>query len=352
MAVFTVPNVKIAGLAGCVPKNTEDNSLAPVLPEKERELFIKTVGIRYRRVAPANITASDLCQQAAEKLLTDLNWQRSDVKVLVFVTQTPDYIIPNTSSLLQHKLDLPKDCMVFDVNLGCSGYVYGLSIVAGLLQNMPGKKALLLVGDISTDTISANDKSTAPLFSDAGTATALEYATNQNLYFNLQTDGGGYDDIIIPEGGYRNPVNENSFTEKEYGPGIYRTGLDMKLDGARIFNFALREVAPNIEALLTGINKPKEEVDFFVFHQANLLMLESVRKKLKVDTAKVPYSLYNYGNTSSATIPLTMLVQLRDKLQQSNALKLVLSGFGVGLSWGSAYIETANLICPELIELP
>ena len=251
MAVFTVPNIKLSGVAACVPKQTEDNKNCALLSENERDLFIKTVGIRYRRVAEEGVTASDLCFTAAEKLLRDLNWNNDEIKVLVFVTQTPDYLIPNTSSILQEKLKLPKTCLAFDVNLGCSGYVYGLSIVSSLLQNMVGGKALLLVGDISTKTISMQDKSTAPLFSDAGTATALEYSLNNQIHFNLQTDGKEFDDIIIPDGGYRNQVSEKSFEVKEYEGGILRSNLAMKLDGLKIFNFALREIAPNINLLLS-----------------------------------------------------------------------------------------------------
>ena len=149
MAILTVPDVKLSGLSVCLPKEVEDNRTLEALPENERELFIKTVGIRYRRVAPKGVTASDLCLAAAQKLLADLKWSPQDISVLVFITQTPDYLIPNTASLLQQKLNLPKTCIAFDCNLGCSGYVYGLSIIGSLLQNMPGAKALLLVGDIS-----------------------------------------------------------------------------------------------------------------------------------------------------------------------------------------------------------
>jgi 3-oxoacyl-[acyl-carrier-protein] synthase-3 len=350
MAVFTVPNIRLSGLAACVPRQVEDNKDLTLLAENERDLFIKTVGIRYRRIAAKGVTASDLCQVAAERLLNDLNWQRDEISALVFITQTPDYIIPNTSSLLQQKLGLPKSCIAFDVNLGCSGYVYGLSIIGGLLQNMSGGKALLLVGDVSSQTISQQDKSTAPLFSDAGTATALEFATGQAIHFNLQTDGKEYDDIIVPDGGFRNRVSNKSFEVKEYEGGIRRSDLDMKLDGVKIFNFALREIAPNITGLLAERNIDKSAIDYFVFHQANLLMLESVRKKLQVEAEKVPYSLYDFGNTSSASVPVTMVVKLREALL-SGKLKLILSGFGVGLSWGSAYIETEKIVCPELIEL-
>ena len=350
MAVFSVPNIQVKGISAAVPKQVEDNNDFALLTETDRALFIKTVGIRYRRIAPAGVTASDLCLAAAENLLAGLNWGRDEVRVLVFVTQTPDYIIPNTASLLQEKLGLSKTCIAFDVNLGCSGYVYGLSITGGLLQNMPGAKALLLVGDISTATISMRDKSTAPLFSDAGTATALEYDKEGVIHFNLQTDGKEFDDIIIPGGGYRNQLNEKQLKYTEYEKGITRNDLHMKLDGIKIFNFGLREVAPNIEKLLLEKGIDKDSIDYFVFHQANLLMLESIRKKLKVAPEKVTYSLYDYGNTSSATIPVTMVSELREQLE-TERVKLLLSGFGVGLSWGSAYIETKNIICPKMIEI-
>lgn len=350
MAIFTVPNIKFCGLAGCVPKNTEDNTHFPLFSEAEKNLFIKTVGIRYRRVAGQNVTAADLCFAAAEKLLNELKWKPEEISLLVFITQTPDYLIPNTSSILQHKLGLSKHCIAFDVNLGCSGYVYGLSIVGSLLQNMPQGKALLLVGDVSTKTLHKQDKSTAPLFSDAGTATALQYSLEHNLQFNLQTDGSEFDDIIIPDGGFRNQVSPQSFEVKVYEGGIFRTNLSMKLDGLKIFNFALREIAPNIQQLLSEKNIDKPAIDYFVFHQANLLMLESVRKKLQLDSAKVPYSLYHYGNTSSASIPVTLVTQLREQLSKQK-LHLVFSGFGVGLSWGTVYLTTEKIVCPDLIEI-
>lgn len=350
MAVFSVPNIQLKGISAAVPKQAEDNNNFELMTEAERALFIKTVGIRYRRIAPQGVTASDLCLSAAEKLIGELNWNRGDIRILVFITQTPDYIIPNTASLLQQKLGLPKSCIAFDANLGCSGYVYGLSIIGSLLQNMPEAKALLLVGDISTSTISMQDKSTAPLFSDAGSATALEYNAGCQIHFNLQTDGKEFDDIIIPGGGYRNQFSEKLLNYTEYEKGISRNELHMKLDGIKIFNFGLREVVPNIDALLNEKGIEKDSIDYFVFHQANLLMLESIRKKLKAAPEKVPYSLYEYGNTSSATIPVTMVARLRGALQ-SEKVKLLLSGFGVGLSWGSAYLETDNIVCTEMIEV-
>ncbi len=350
MAIFTVPNVKLSGISACVPKQVADNMQVDLLTEAEKTAFVNTVGIRYRRVADPKITASDLCFAAAEKLLEDLGWKREEIGVLIFITQTPDYLIPNTSSVLQHKLGLPKSCIAFDVNLGCSGYVYGLSTIASLLQNMRGLKGLLLVGDTSTQIISAQDKSTTPLFSDAGTASALEFEEGKKMHFNLQTDGCEFDDICVPDGGFRNKVNQKSFEVKEYGNGILRNNLQMKLDGVRIFNFALREIAPSVNVLLTETKVDRQSIDYFVFHQANLLMVESVRKKLKVEAEKVPYSLYDYGNTSSASIPVTMVTQIANDLKHGKK-RLVLCGFGVGLSWGTACLDTENIVCSQLLEI-
>ncbi len=350
MAIFSVENVAIEGIAASVPQQKEDNLECALLATPERELFVKTVGIRYRRVAPEKMTTVDLCFAAAKKLLEESNTGTSEIGGLIFITQTPDYIIPNSSSVLQHQLGLPKSCIAFDVNLGCSGYVYGLAMAAGFASRIPDKKILLLVGDVSTKVISKRDKSVVPLFSDAGSATLIKHKAGEQFCFNLQTDGAEFDDIIIPDGGMRNPIHANSFVEQEHETGIVRNNMQMKLDGIRIFNFALREVAPNIHALYEKFSLQQDETDFFFFHQANKLMLESVRKKLKAEASKVPYSLHDFGNTSSATIPLTMVANTRTQLM-NNKNKLLLSGFGVGLSWGSVYLETEKLIIPELIEL-
>ncbi len=350
MAFSAVHHITLDALAASVPAASEDNLELTILNEKERELFVKTVGIRYRRVAANGITAADLCAACAEDLFSKNAVQRSDVKVLIFISQTPDYLIPNTASLLQHKLGLAKDCIAFDINLGCSGYVYGLNVAASLLANMNTGKALLLVGDVSTAVISKRDKSVVPLFSDAGSATVLSKKAGEAMHFNLQTDGAEFDDIIIPEGGMRNRFSEKSLCETERESGNYRAGVHMQLNGIRIFNFALREVAPNIQQLLTEVQYNKEQIDYFVFHQANKLMLESVRKKLDVPEHKVPYSLFDFGNTSSASIPVTLVNNLRAELTDKK-LQLLLSGFGVGLSWGSVLLKTENVFVSPLIHV-
>ena len=209
-----------------------------------------------------------------------------------------------------------------------------------------------MVGDVSTQNTYFKDKSTYPLFGDGGSVTALEYSPEYgSMTFNLQTDGKSYRAIIIPDGGIRNLVSKDiSFEEEQFGEGIIRNRLHIALDGMEVFQFSLREVPPNVRALLEHLGKSIDDIDYFIFHQANRLMNESIRKKLLVPAEKYPYSMGEYGNTSSASIPLTMNATLSEKLSGGH-VKLLLSGFGVGLSWGSVYLETDRVFCPEIIEI-
>jgi 3-oxoacyl-[acyl-carrier-protein] synthase III len=347
MAFFSLPEVSFKGLACAVPANKVSNRDYPYHTQKENEQFIQTTGIEYRRVAGAGTTASDLCFTAAEKLLSETQTDRETVNVLIFLSQTPDYKIPCTATILQQRLGLPKSCLAFDVNLGCSGYVYGLSIAGSLLRLTRGK-ALLLVGDVSTTCVNEKDKTTAPLFSDAGSATLLEFDANARpMFFNLQSDGSGYDAIITRDGGVRNPVNECSFVLDEIQN---RRPVDMLLDGIKVFNFSRKEVAPNAEALMNHYEISADNLSYFIFHQANLFMNESIRNKMKIPAVKVPYSLKEYGNTSSASIPVTMVHALQNSLPQGNH-KVLMSGFGVGLSWGSAIVELNSPHILPMIEI-
>lgn len=351
MAIFELQNIEIKGLVASIPSQVVSNLEYTILSEKERQLFVKTTGINERRIVRNGQCASDLCFEAAQKLLQKLDWEPQSIELLVFVTQTPDYITPATAITLQQRLGLPPQCLAFDINLGCSAYVYGLSVVGSLLSAGKIQRGLLLVGDAASRIVSEKDKSVAPIFSDAGSATALQYSQNAApMYFNLQSDGAGYEAIIVPHGGARNPVTEESLEYTEHEKGITRNLTQMALNGLDIFNFTLREVTPNIEALLAHLQKDILTFDYCVFHQANLLLNERIRQKLKLPTEKVPYSIQKFGNTSCTTLPLTMASELRTELQ-TKPLELLLSGFGVGLSWGSVVLSTQPLGCCELIEV-
>jgi 3-oxoacyl-[acyl-carrier-protein] synthase-3 len=273
------------------------------------------------------MSASDMCFASADKLLDELKWDRSEIEILIFVSQTPDQPIPGSSMLMQERLGLPKSCMAMDLNQGCAGYVYGLSTMMSLMSASKLKKGLLLVGDTITHLLDESDQSTVPIFSDAGTATALEFDTMaEDAVFNLQTDGKGFQAIQ------------------------QKRGEAMTMNGHEVFHFGLKEVVPNIKSTLENSEIEIDEIDHFIFHQANLLLNESIRKKLKVPSEKVPYTLNEFGNTSCATIPITIVNSLGKELASSQKTCL-LSGFGVGLSWGSGIVNFSNCMCPDLIEI-
>ena len=351
MAYLLFKDVKISGVSACVPKEIDDNRTNPLIPESEREALIDSIGIIQKRIAPEGLCSSDLCYEAAEKLISELGWDKSEIQALVFVSQTPDYILPATSCILQEKLKLPSECLCFDVSLGCSGWVYGMSIVASLIGQSNIKKALLLCGDLGTRTNSPKNKSDFPLFGDAGTCTALEYMEGvENIKIHLATDGSGKDAIIIPDGGYRNPTTCESLEYKDYGNGDVRTNLHASMDGMSVFSFAISKAPKSVTMLCDYFNIDISEIDCFTFHQANKIITDKIRKKLRIEERKCPNSMKYFGNTSCATIPLTLVVE-RSNEMSSRKMKHIACAFGVGLSWGSIYFETNNIVVPKLIEI-
>jgi len=338
-------------MAAAVPKKEVSNLNYKWISVKERNQVVKMIGVEKRHIAEKGQTTSDLCFAAANKLLDDLGWDRNEIQALIFVSQSMDYIIPATSPILQDRLGLPKSCMALDIGLGCSGFVYGLSMIGSLMSQAKMNKALLMAGDLSNVTSSYRDKSTYPLFGDAGTVTALEYDENAvPMIFNLQTDGAGYEAIMIHDGGVRNWVSKDSFKYKKYGDGMYRNKLQIALNGIEVFNFSLREVVPNIKATLKYAGKTLNDYDYLVFHQANRLINETLRKMLKVEKEKVPYSIQKFGNTSSASVPITMISELQEELA-SKKNRFLLSAFGIGLSWGTVLLETDGVVCPGVLEV-
>lgn len=349
MAFLEFKHVSIEGIAACVPRTIDENS---TLYAKwgGYENFFATTGIARRHISSSNVCSSDLCMTAAENLLSELHWSKEEIDAVIFVSQTPDYIAPATSCIIQDKLGLKGECYTLDISLGCSGWVYALSVIAALMQNGTIKKGLLLAGDTVSKMASPDDKSAYPLFGDAGTATALKYTeADASMRFCMNSDGAGYEAIILKDGGYRNPVTEKSLIPEIYGDGIIRNRLNVGMDGMSVFSFGISKAPKVVNELLEHYSLIPEAVDYYTFHQANLFMNEKIRKKLKLPVEKVPYSLRDFGNTSCASIPLTMVTQLRDELQGKH-LKHVGCGFGVGLSWGAVHFETKKIVCPNLIE--
>jgi len=356
MAFLQVNNIRISGLSACVPKQIDENANFHLFDGESYKNFVATTGIERKRFAANEICTSDLCVAAAEKLIADLGWNKEEISFLVFVTQTPDYILPATSPLIQDKLGLSKDCYTLDISLGCSGWVYAMSVITSLLNHSldnekNSKKAILLAGDTISKICSSTDKSTFPLFGDAGTATALEFSENATpILFSMNSDGASYQSIRINDGGFRNFVSDSSFEKITRGDGIESDNLQLILEGMDVFSFGIKRAPESVNSLLERFDIDKHTVDYFIFHQANMFMNEQIRKKLKLEKEKVPYSLKNFGNTSSATIPLTMITELQNELINKK-LKHIACGFGVGLSWGSMYFETDKIVCSKLVEI-
>jgi 3-oxoacyl-[acyl-carrier-protein] synthase III len=349
LSTFKTSSVSIKAISVCVPKTVKSTFDYEYLKPEERELFYKTVGIKERRVADDKTTCSDLCEKAANYFFDNKITVPENIDLVLFVSQSADYFLPSTAVILQNKLGIKKTALAFDITLGCSGYVYGLSVIANFLQSGQFKQALLLVGDKSTISTNYEDKSAYPLFGDAGTATLLEYDRDASeMFFNLNSDGSGKNAIIIEHGHSRHPPESDVITEVE--PGVKRAKKHLALNGQDIFTFALKEVPVNVTETLKFSGKQITDIDQFVMHQANKLINETVRKKLGIDKEKYPASIELFGNTSSASIPLTMCFALKEKLLKES-LNLLLCGFGVGLSWGSVILRTEKLKAAELIEL-
>ncbi|MCX7125541.1 MAG: ketoacyl-ACP synthase III, partial [Gammaproteobacteria bacterium] len=286
-------NIHIAGISAAVPKNVVNNSN---LLFQDIEKTIDSIGVKARHVVDNTLCTSDLCFHAAEKLLKELNWDHSSVDCLIFISQTPDYLLPATSYVLQDRLKLINVSIVFDINLGCSGYVYGLWVVSQLLQNSSIKRALLLVGDTLSKLTQNNDRATLPLFGDAGSATALEKKKKNSsvIDFCLGADGTGWKNLLVKKGAFRYPLESG---EKS----------SLFMDGNEIFTFTLKRVPELINKILKHAQWESAEVNYFIFHQANAFMLEFLRKKLKISKEQFLAALEMFGNTSSASIPLTIV---------------------------------------------
>ena len=352
MAFSKIHNVAIRGIAACAPSNIEENTdVLPVFKEGEAIRVVAQTGIeRKHTIVPgSNVTIADLCSKAFEVLLDKLGWDRESIDILVLVSSAADYITPPTSNVLHGKLGLSEDCLCFDIRQGCPGWIVGMSTVSAMIGTGNFKRAILLCGDSSTLMISPLDKEMRPLFSDAGTATALEYDTTaETMEFHHGSRGTAYEAIITPAGGLRNPVDIDALEFKSYGENMTRRDVDCQMDGMGVFSFALNVAPKSLLALLDNFNINREEVDYFFFHQANQYMNNKIVKKLKLDPKKVPFSLKDFGNTSCASIPLTLVYKCRETFE-SRPVNAVACAFGVGLAWGSFHFKTDKIICPELI---
>lgn len=339
-------NVSVSGISCAVPENivktVESND---VFGAENVSKFIKMTGVEQRHVSSEKQTSSDLSFVAAKKLIDHLGWEPDSIDGIIFITQTPDYGCPATACVLHARLGLKKDCIAFDVNLGCSGYVYGLYIAGSLMQTGDTKRILLLAGDTSTKGVSPLDKSTCMLFGDSGSATALEREDESRIPYWYRTDGTGYKAIICPYGAYRNPVG--SRTRRDYGEGIIRSDYELYMNGADVFNFTISEVPDMLKEFIAEHNISENDYDLFAPHQANLFMLKHIAKKVKIPMDKLAVSMDRYGNTSVTSIPLTICDFYGGK--QTGKKQILAAGFGIGLSWGVTLFDVMAENCLPIV---
>ena len=353
MAFLEINNVEIRGVATAVPKQIKVAKEQPFFTDIEAENFTNVTGVISSHIAPDDMALSDLCQAAAEKLFEVSGWERESIDLIMFVSTSRDfYICPNTANILQDKLGLRTDCMAFDMPFACSGYVYGLSVASSMMQSGQLKRALLCVGEMTSKNQSCLDKTVWALHGDAGSATLLEYnpEIKHPMQFNLNGDGSGWETIICREVGIRYPTTEDSLKIRKYDDGIERNGMQCSMDGMSVFSFAITKPGKCIKDLCEHFAIDLPNIDYLLIHQANKMIDEKIRKKLKLSEEKVPYSMPYFGNTSSCTIPITMTSQIRENLEKDEN-ELVMCGFGSGLSWGSAHLFTNNIICLPVIEI-
>lgn len=347
----TFLNSVIKGISTAVPSELFDlNLLSNYYGPDEVKRIIASTGIEQIRVAKEGQCTSDLCFAAAKGLLERLEVQPTTISGIVFVSQTPDYKMPATSVLLQHRLGLPTTAVAFDINYGCSGFVYGLYQASMMIEAGGCERVLVCVGDTSTRIVHPKDRSVRMVFGDGGSATLVEKGQSSSSYL-LKTDGSGAEHLIIPGGGFRNPSSEETSLQKEAEDGNIRTEENVRMNGMEIMSFALREIPNMINELLRETGWEKDEVGTYALHQANTFMLEYLRKKMKLNKDSVPIAVSNVGNTGPASIPLMFSIRHQELTNRNQLQKVVCCGFGVGLSWAACSVDLSSTIILDPIEV-
>ncbi|WP_257765310.1 ketoacyl-ACP synthase III [Burkholderia glumae] len=322
-----------------------NDALAALYPEWPAEKILAKTGIRERRVAADDETASDLAFEAARRLFAQGSVRADEIDFVILCTQAPDYVLPASACVLQHRLGIPTHAGAFDVNLGCSGYVYGLSLAKGLIETGAARCVLLLTADTYSKYLHPLDKSVRTLFGDGATATAIgldERAADAEAEhigpFVFGTDGRGAQNLIVRAGLFREPRSAKSAREHEDASGNVRTDEHLYMNGAEVMAFSLAEVPRAADRLLERACLTRDDVDCFVLHQANRFMLEALRKKMKVPEDRFPILMEYTGNTVSSTLPLA-LEQLRGEGRLARGTRAMLLGFGVGYSWAGCLLN-------------
>lgn len=345
MVAGEIGGAAVDGIVTVVPETCvsfEEDAVRLNIGESQAKRIARSVGLKKRHVAPIGVTATDLGHAAVVELIEGLAASIDDIGALIFVTQTPDFPQPCNAAVLHGRLGLKPSVCAFDINLGCSGYVYGLFVASNLVASLQ-TRVLLVVGDTLSRVCAPGDRSTSILFGDAASATILSPNCDTKSVYDFGTDGKGYDSIIVPAGGARQPVSPESGTICADEDGNLRSLNDLHMNGGEVFNFASRTEPRAIKQLLDSAETGVEEIDYFFLHQANKYIIQTIAKRLKIPRDKVPDTIIsNYGNQSSASVPCA----INATLQSNEKVKAVLSGFGVGLSWGSVLCDLNLKFCP------
>lgn len=348
MATIRYNDVGIRAMSACVPHDVFHNEdLGYMIPKEDIQKTIDSIGVRERRIAGADVCASDLAYKAAVKLMEENEIDPASIDVLLFMSQTADYRIPATAPILQDRLGLSIDTMAMDLSLGCSGFVFALSTAFAYASLPDVNRVLLLDGETFSKIVNRNDKVDWPLYGDAATATLVEKGDFGESTFILRSDGSGRDSVIIRDG-MRNPITADSLIEKKNENGDTHNGLEVYMDGMDVFNFAMKRVPKTIKEMAEVTGTPLENVDWLVFHQANRFMTDFFVKKLRFNPDRVPYCIDRFGNTSSTSVPLTIVSELHDRINDGDIV--MMAGFGAGLSWGISQVTMRGCHFSPVIE--
>ena len=352
MAILKFNGVGITAMAGAVPSHIIDNlKYTEFFPEEQVKEVVDKVGVYERRFADEKTCSSDLCFAAAQKLILDNDINRDEIDLLIFISQTQDYRMPATACTLQHRLGLNKSCIAFDVNLGCSAFIYGMSIAFSMAQNGGIRKALILDGETRSKVYGPRDRRSAFIFGDGGVAALVEKNEKfGDTTLSLNTDGARADLIMIKAGGYRHPSTPETLKERvvdEYGN--MRSEEQGYMKGGDVFNFVIREIPRDIKKTLAEAGKTVDDLDYILIHQANNFINSFIAKKMKLDTTKIPHTIEKFGNTSSVSVPLTLVSELKGKLDGDKTL--LMTAFGVGMTWATAVASFVNTKISDIVEV-
>lgn len=336
MSLFKSEGISIAGVACAVPKNNVPvDSFIPVFGEEVTSKFTAGTGIKATYKALPEQTASDLAVAAAQELFSHVSVDKSEIGAMFLVTQSPDYRRPSSASIVQLRLGLPIDCSCMEINLGCSGFVYGLQTAMAMMASSDYKYGLLLMGETATKLVDPQDKSIVMMYGDAGAAILLERKEGVKTTSLLRSDGSRFQAIVLPAGGFRdmNPGHERFMCSD----GIERSLYDIFMDGTSVFSFSISDVPAAISDYLKITETTVSDYNAFLFHQANQFIIKQLIRKMKLPKDQVPLSLDRYGNTGGISIPLTLCDAYGNK--SGGEIKALACGFGIGLSWGVTNLE-------------